>query len=391
MNNDISIFHAIAGLNPNSGGTSRVVVDLADALARTGSVRSVIVSQAIFGEPTVISACERVQRVMAYSKSANSIRLGLPFRSALNHVQFSPKLSLIHNHGLWLPVNYWAGRKARSEGIPMIIQPHGMLEPWAMNHKAWKKSLALWLFQKRDLALAKVLIATSLIESENFRTLGLKSPIAIIPNGVELLIPKTDIKNDHLPDSNTRTVLFLSRVHQKKGLLNLVRAWSQLKPLGWRLRIAGPNEGGHLAEVLSLAEQLGVLPFLEYVGAVEGAEKEALYRNADVFILPTFSENFGVVVAEALAHGLPVITTHGAPWADLKTYDCGWWIDIGVDPLVNALREALGLSDDERRAMGERGKEYVRRYNWEDIARQTIEVYRWILGKGDKPQCVLTD
>ena len=100
---------------------------------------------------------------------------------------------------------------------------------------------------------------------------------------------------------------------------------------------------------------------------------------------------FPVVVAEALAHGLPVITTRGAPWADLDTYDCGWWIDVGVEPLVNALRSAIALSDEQLREMGARGREYVRRYDWEDIARRTTEVYWWILGQGRRPDCVRLD
>ena len=130
---------------------------------------------------------------------------------------------------------------------------------------------------------------------------------------------------------------------------------------------------------------------MEYLGEVDGEAKTRAYLDADVFVLPTFSENFGVVVAEALAHGLPVITTRGAPWADLETYGCGWWVDIGVEPLVQALREAMALSDDERRAMGERGRDYVRRYDWDNIGQQTIDVYRWVLGQGPQPDCVRTD
>ena len=181
------------------------------------------------------------------------------------------------------------------------------------------------------------------------------------------------------------------RGHPVKGLFNLVRAWAQLNPAGWRLCIAGPDEAGHLQEVLALVKELGIQRGVNYVGPVDGAAKSALYNSADVFVLPTFTENFGVVVAEALAHGLPVITTRGAPWADLNAYGCGWWVDIGVDPLVQALREAMALSDDQRRAMGALGRVYVRRYDWDDIAQQTMDVYRWVLGKGQQPDCVRTD
>ena len=116
-------------------------------------------------------------------------------------------------------------------------------------------------------------------------------------------------------------------------------------------------------------------PWLFGVGS--DPQKVAAYRHADLFVLPTFSENFGVVVAEALSHGLPVITTRGAPWADLETHGCGWWVDIGVEPLAEALREAMSLTDEERRAMGENGRRMVEaKYRWESVAQEMEKVYK---------------
>lgn len=264
-----------------------------------------------------------------------------------------------------------------------------MLESWALNHKSWKKSLALVLYQRRDLESARLFIATAESEYRSIRVLGLRQAVAVIPNGVEFPLP--DSLAIHRPATPIRTVLFLSRVHPKKGLFNLLQAWHEVNPINWRLAIVGPDEGGHSAELQKKARELGIAGAVEFVSAVDGEEKARRYAGADVFVLPTFSENFGVVVAEALAHGLPVITTSGAPWADLVTHRCGWWVDIGVEPLAEALREAISLSDEERRAMGMRGRTYVQRYNWDDIARQTIDVYRWILGQGPQPTCVRTD
>ena len=214
--------------------------------------------------------------------------------------------------------------------------------------------------------------------------------MAVIPNGIDLTAAG-GLKVDRPRTAGERTVLFLSRVHQVNGLTNLVQAWAQVQPAGWRLQIAGPDEGGHLAEVLRAAQAVGVAGSIDYLGEVDGARKNKVYHNADLFVLPTFSENFGVVVAEALSHGLPVITTRGAPWADLETHGCGWWVDIGVEPLAAALRQAMALNDDERQAMGERGRAYVQRYNWADIARQMADVYRWVLGQGARPSCVGLD
>jgi glycosyltransferase involved in cell wall biosynthesis len=142
---------------------------------------------------------------------------------------------------------------------------------------------------------------------------------------------------------------------------------------------------------MALARRLKISESIEYVGEVDGKRKSEIYQDADLFVLPTLSENFGVVVTEALAHGVPVITTHGAPWADLEAERCGWWVSIGVEPLVAALRTATAMDDEERRAMGERGRTFVKRYDWSVIASQIGDVYCWLLGQGVKPASVHYD
>lgn len=387
---DLSSLHVVAWLHPRGGGTSRTVVQLTDSLANDAGVSVTLLSQGFENDPTVLSQAEGIDRRVVETTSRLTLQLGLPVRRELARICNQNPPSLIHSHGVWLPVNHWASNAARRIDVPLIVHPHGMLEPWALNYKAHKKWLAMALFQRKDLATAKVLVATSSEECRNLRSLGFGQPIAIIPNGVELASGTImDTKLGNVP--NIRTALFLSRVHQKKGLINLVHAWGRLRPQGWRIQIAGPNEGGHLEEVMLEARKNGIEAYIDYIGEVDGAEKEHVYKNAHLFVLPTFSENFGVVVIEALAHGLPVITTRGAPWADLETFGCGWWIDIGVEPLVVALREAIALSDDQRSAMGELGLSYVQRYNWGSIARHTADIYRWVLNQGPKPDCVHMD
>jgi glycosyltransferase involved in cell wall biosynthesis len=294
---------------------------------------------------------------------------------------------LIHDHGVWLPTNHSAVVVAHQLGIPLIISPRGMLEPWAMNHKAWKKRLAWNLYQRRDLEFAAVLHATAEQEAENFRNLGLRQPIAVIPNGTDL----PEWRNLPDPKGTPRKMLFLSRIHPVKGLVNLVQAWKTVKPSGWKMIIAGPDEGGHQKIVEAAIRQAGLQDDFAFTGSVYGDQKEALYRSADVFVLPTFTENFGLVVAEALACGVPVITTKGAPWEGLQTHRCGWWIDIGVEPLAAALREAMNLPPDTLRDMGQRGRAYAEQnFGWPGIAEQMLSVYRWVLGQGDKPDWVIT-
>ena len=387
----ISILHITAGLHPASGGPSRTVAHLTDALAAVPGLAVTLLTQGTAGGPSVPSANPSVTRRILESASPWALKFGVPVQRQLTRWPLAQRPDLLHGHGLWHPVNHWTASAARRWSVPLIIQPRGMLEPWALQHKGGKKRFGMALYQRRDLATARLLVATAEQEYANLRGLGLRQPVAIIPNGVPL--PDADVMpvRPPRPAGSPRTVLFLSRLQGKKGLLNLIDAWALVRPSGWRLQIAGPEEDGHLAEVLVRARQAGVGDSIDYVGVVDGEAKGALYRSADLFVLPTFSENFGVVVAEALAHGLPVITTHGAPWADLPAYGCGWWIPIGVEPLAEALRTAIILSDAERASMGARGVDYVRRYDWAAIAKDMAAVYRWVLGQGGRPACVQMD
>jgi len=291
---------------------------------------------------------------------------------------------LVHSHGLWMYPSWAAFRWSRRHRKPHVISIRGMLEPWAFRYHGWKKRPVWILWQRAALHAAAVLHATSETEADSIRSRGLKNPIALIPNGVDI----PDIRHAAMSNSARRTALFLSRIHPKKGLLNLVQAWRQVRPKGWKLVIAGPDENGHLAEVQGAVSAAGISDTVSFAGAAYGEKKEALYRMADLFVLPTYSENFGIVVAEALAHQVPVITTTGAPWRDLVERDCGWWINIGVEPLIHALHEATECSGAERREMGERGRRLVEeKFSWPKIARQMKEVYEWVLGGGPKPDC----
>lgn len=243
------------------------------------------------------------------------------------------------------------------------------------------------LYQKRDLAGATLLHAASNAEANNIRALGFKQPIAVIPNGVEC--PAYSIPSPR--QRSQRHALFLSRIHPNKGLSNLVAAWARVRPSGWRLTIVGPDENGHRAEVERAVRASGLTKDVTFVGPVTDQDKWSVYKQADLFVLPTFSENFGVVIAEALASGLPVITTKGAPWQQLNTNECGWWIDIGVEPLIKALKEATELPGEQLVAMGQKGRMLIeQQYTWPPIAEKMRSVYEWMLTGGAPPACVLT-
>mgnify|MGYP001809690076 CR=1 FL=1 len=385
----LSVFQAVTDIHPDSGGPSRTVVQLADALAARGDLDVSLISQGRRGAP--ILAAREPGLVCRVQESASSFALaaGLPFAMALMRAAALAPPALVHNHGIWTAVNHRACRFARARGIPYIIQPMGMLEPWSLDYRATKKRIAMRLYQGRDLAAAALFMATSEAEARNVRRLGFSQPLSVIPAGIRL-DPPPEMAGGQRAEG-PRRLLFLSRVHPKKGLLDLVAAWSRLARSGWRLQIAGPDDAGHLAQVMALARRLGVADEIDYLGVVEGDAKAAVYGAADLFVLPTFSENFGVVVPEALAHGLPVITTRGAPWESLPRFGCGWWIEIGVEPLQAALTEAMSLSDAQRAAMGERARRYAARFDWAAIAAETLQVYRWLVDGGPVPDSVRLD
>jgi len=234
---------------------------------------------------------------------------------------------------------------------------------------------------------ASCIHATSEQEHDEIRDFGLKNPIAIIPNGID--VPELDGHSTAATDFG-RTVLSLGRIHPKKGLDLLVRAWAHVETAHaeWRLRIIGPDERGHASELAALAAELKAKR-VSIEGSVAGDAKTAAYRDADLFVIPTMNENFAVTVAEALAAGTPVIATKGAPWRGLASEGCGWWIDHGLEPLVATLAKAMAMRREALQEMGAKGRAWMARdFSWDRVGRDMLDVYRWLAVGGEPPAAV---
>ncbi len=284
---------------------------------------------------------------------------------------------IFHDSGVWLPHNHSISNIARDLNIPRIVSTRGMLEPWALNHKRFKKKFSWLIYQKRDLLSADVLHATAQSEKISLKNLGLNNNIINIPNGITL--PLNDLY-DEKPSVSRKKALFLSRIHPKKGLPLLIAAWSKLRPDGWDLDIVGPDEGGHKAEIENLIRKNNLSACVTIHAPLNGEAKASCFQNADIFILPTYSENFGIVVAESLAFAVPVLTTHGAPWKELITHRCGWWVEPSENGILQGLSEATSCSPKTLLEMGSRGRTLMsKNYSWPKISNDFISVYASLL------------
>lgn len=298
------------------------------------------------------------------------------------------EISLLHSHGLWTMPNIYPGWIAKKFNIPMIISPRGSLAPWSMRSGSYAKKIFWPIHQKPSLKRAACLHATAESEYLDMRRLGFTQPVAIIPNGIDL--PPTVPQKTA---SKMRTLLFLGRINPIKGLDILLPAWAKVQDKfpDWQLHIAGPDSRGYLETVKKMAIDLK-LERIEFPGLLTGNTKWQAYQDAELYILPSYTENFGMTIAEALASGTPAIVSKGAPWGGLVTNNAGWWVEINVEKLVESLETALTCSTSELAEMGQRGKTWMKEdFSWESIGQKMETTYKWVINGGPTPAWIRTD
>jgi glycosyltransferase involved in cell wall biosynthesis len=289
---------------------------------------------------------------------------------------------IIHANGLWTAPTLYPAWAARRSAAILVCSPRGTLSPVALVRSAYRKRIFWLLAQRGAVADAALLHATSEQEYRDIRAFGLRQPVVVIPNGVD--VPETLARRRR---GGRRRLLYLGRLHPIKGLETLLQAWAQVAPEfdDWELRLVGPGEEAYVARLTRLAADLR-LPRVAFAGPSYGAEKTREYQSAELYVLPSLSENFGMSVAEALAHGLPVITTHGAPWSGVEARDCGWWVPGATEAIAWALRQALAKNPPALAQMGARGRDWMlANYSWKSVARSMEQAYEWIRHGGELP------
>jgi glycosyltransferase involved in cell wall biosynthesis len=289
---------------------------------------------------------------------------------------------VVHIHGLWTPFVWRAQREAKTNRARLIISPHGALEPWALAHKRLKKLAAWKLYQRKVVQGADLLVVSSEQEHDQLRRLGLSPPIAIIPSGVDLPDGLLDTQ-EFTTLKRMRIVLFFARLSPAKGIPDLLQAWHGLEDRrGYELHIHGFGEVGYRDFLEAKVNQLGLAGDVKILGPLYGEEKWRKFRTSSIYVLPSYNENFGITVAEALSAGLPVITTRATPWGHLAKRGLGWIVENDIGQLRRALNEATSLPADELEAIGEKARDYAAtNFSWRMIVEQYLKTYEWVSGR----------
>ncbi len=381
----------LSGITRNAGGLFYAVSSLCKALdCHNVGVNVFGRSDSSLKEDLVLWEPVKVSSYKAYGPLGTSLEL----RRSL----MQSDADLLHQHGLWLDDQWAALQWQQQTGKPVVITPHGMLDPWAVKNSAWKKRLVGWLFANKSLRKAACIHALCQSEAESIRAYGLKNPIAVIPNGIDLP-GQTDFVAppwQNKIDSGRKVLLYLGRLHPKKGLPNLLTAWKKAKEKNdcadWALAIAGWGQGGHEEELKEQVTALGLEQDVVFLGSQFGEGKAACYHHADAFILPSFSEGLPMVVLEAWAYGLPVLMTPQCNIPEGFVADAAIRIEAQSEEIEAGLLSLFAMNDNKLLEMGQRGLSLVKdKFTWAKIAKEMHAVYQWVLGGGTAPDCIRFD
>ncbi|PYL27986.1 MAG: glycosyl transferase family 1 [Verrucomicrobia bacterium] len=394
--NRIKIGFLVSSVSREAGGLFQSVRGLAKAVTCASA------SARVFGVSDEQSAVDLQDW---QPLSVQTFRPQLPawgYSNQLVPALLGADLDILSTHGLWKYCSVVSQRWHLRTGRPYIVHPEGMLESWALRNAKWKKRIAALLYEDRHLRGAACLRALCEAEAQSIRAYGMRNPICVIPNGVDLPDRgETPKAQPQVFAENRKVLLYLGRLHPKKNVANLIRAWKQIlnshpsSRASWVLAIAGWSQGGYEQKLKHLAGDFDTaaapeLDSVAFLGPRFGMDKNECYRACDAFIMPSLSEGLPITVLEAWANAKPVLMT---PECNLpEGFAAGAALQIGTSPgeIAAGLKQVIEMSDDDRRAMGNRGRNLVATtFSWPRIGEQMRSVYEWVLGGGPLPEVIV--
>ncbi|MDA9269677.1 glycosyltransferase [Amylibacter sp.] len=387
----MKIVHLISSLSNEFGGPAKSVPHLVNGLNKLG-YDNILISPRTSSE----GSNDIIEKFNLKSKSVPASSLLGKFcysRSLYSEVEKELTTdAIIHIHTLWTYPALVGLRLAKKYKLRVVVSARGMLYAWALRQGRVKKSLAMVFFQKNLLKYASVIHVTEPGELSGIAAMNLTYKSRLVPNGIDLAEfartnDTSEIVNRFALDIDKKHALFMSRIDKKKGLIYLVRAWIELSQKfdEWDLVIAGPlQDKKYYQELNNLIVKASLEKRVHWLGMLNNKERLSVLGLCDLCVLPSYSENFGIVIAEGLAAGLPVITTHGTPWSELDQYNAGWWIELSQSNVTAALSEALNLPKEELFKKGIAGRSLAKNYSWDIQASKMAEVYEEIFDNGHR-------
>ena len=389
----MKILFVIPALGSVYGGPSQCVLDLAQALGCQGVELDIVATTANgatrLNVPTQTWIQEKFYRIQYFSYW-NFIDYKFSWSLTGWLLQNISNYDLVHTHTIFcyptLPA-YWA---CQLHQIPYIMTPHGMLEPWALAYKSWKKTPYFKLIEKPALQRASAIQMLASTEANNIKQLGLKSPLVIIPNGIYQEdfqdLPSPEIFYQQFPETRHKTViLFLGRIDPKKGLDLLAIAFGKVHAQfpETHLVLAGPDNINFSPTVKGYFSEVHCLEAVTFTGMLTGSLKYAALAAADIYVAPSYSEGFSVSVLEGMASGLPCIITTGCNFPEAGIEKAALVVDINAKKITDALLWCL-VNSEEAKQMGDRARKFIfENYTWDNISKVIINTYKNILDKNN--------
>lgn len=383
----MKILQTIGGFSARCGGTSTCTYDLLSAM------------HALKPEPTVDILTPDIalgdDKLMGIGEDwikpvPNDYKTPLSISRNMSEFMRNSDYDIYHTNGMWMHINHSTCEIARQKGKPYIITPHGMLYPESLARSAWKKWPMRKIWVDRDIRDADCIHATCNKEMENLRLLGYKGPIAVIGNPVAVPDYTEELFNNRIYNSAlSNNIAFLGRLHPRKKVENILRGVAKSTNPNLKVYIMGEGDSGYKDFLKQEASRFGIADRVHFLGFVNGRKKFETLAKMDALFVPSDFENFGMIIPEALIVGTPVMASLGTPWETLNTERCGWWRDNSPESIAAIINQLYRLSNEERNAMGKRGRDYIlRTFAADKVATQILSLYKWIIGEATKPDYV---